>query len=149
MRLTIIAITLFSVGCQTAEMKQYQCRSKQSEAKANLKGGWLAQKAFIEEFMKPATSHKEVRFDPEAHRRYTYCMVGECIACDQGGPCADLANAKKLCADALAKHPAAKGANASGCAIGSLNGPESKGFDIWVVGGDGLSVNVLNACQAD
>jgi hypothetical protein len=59
-----------------ANMDKFQCRSKQSEAKGNLKALYVAQESFRAEKNKYATSIKELDFKPRGEKiRYEYALV--------------------------------------------------------------------------
>src|SRR5207302_6125224 len=54
---------------------KFQARSKQSEAKANLKAIFTAQKAFFQEKDRFSTLTGEVGFEPERNNRYAYFLT--------------------------------------------------------------------------
>src|SRR5437879_8365598 len=54
---------------------KFQARSKQSEAKANLKAIFTAQKAFFQEKDRFSTLTGEVGFEPERNNRYAYFLA--------------------------------------------------------------------------
>ncbi|HEY4882105.1 MAG TPA: prepilin-type N-terminal cleavage/methylation domain-containing protein [Myxococcales bacterium] len=54
---------------------EFQARSKQSEAKANLKAIFTAEKAFFQERNRFSTLTGEVGFEPERNNRYAYFLA--------------------------------------------------------------------------
>src|SRR5438045_9605106 len=65
--LSAIAIPNFS---------KFQARSKQSEAKANLKALFTAEKAFMQEKDRYSALVGEMGFSPERNNRYAYYLSG-------------------------------------------------------------------------
>src|SRR5712671_1810569 len=55
---------------------EFQARSKQSEAKANLKAIFTAEKAFFQEKNRFSSLTGEVGFEPERNNRYAYFLTG-------------------------------------------------------------------------
>lgn len=61
----------------------FQARSKQSEAKANLKGLYVAHQSYLLETGEPGTDFETIGFDPELGRRYTYHLGSGVIVSDR------------------------------------------------------------------
>ena len=114
---------------------KFSCRSKQSEARANLKAAYTAYRAFQIEHNRAGRSFEELGFRPGAGRRYSYCMAGDCLPCDRPGcraPDADNPCARPLAAGALF------------CAAGEAAGGKA---DVWILGPNGEEENVANGCN--
>ena len=116
-----------------------QCRSKQSEAKANLKGAFVAQKSFFQEKDRLGKSFEEIGFQPEPGR-YTYCIPGQCLPCSRAGckpPDAD----HNPC---IALVPQAEPPALRVCAVTEMSAGKQ---DVWVIDDKGVPENVRNGCQ--
>jgi type IV pilus assembly protein PilA len=80
----IIALAIVGILAAVAipSFTRFQARSKQSEAKANLKALSVAEKAFLQEKERYSPLVSEVGFSPERNNRYAYYLVS-------GGPLED------------------------------------------------------------
>src|SRR5690242_14785202 len=68
----VVAIIGILAAIAIPNFVKFQARSKQSEAKANLKAMFTAQKAFAAEKDKFSDKIGEIGFSPERNNRYTY-----------------------------------------------------------------------------
>jgi len=123
---------------------KFQCRAKQSEAKANLQTYRVAQLSYFaeyDEFGDVAT----IGFDPDG-TRYIYCTTADdCLPCT--GNCGGLtmAEAKAACAKAGALfRPTGEDAGFLGCAAGRLH--KGGRIDTWTIAREGQLTLVNNAC---
>src|SRR5258708_26677215 len=71
----VVAIIGILAAIAIPNFIKYQARSKQSEAKANLKAVFTAQKAFFQEKDRFSTLTGEVGFEPERNNRYAYFLA--------------------------------------------------------------------------
>jgi type IV pilus assembly protein PilA len=72
----VVAIIGILAAIAIPNFIKFQARSKQSEAKANLKAMFTAEKAFFQEKDRFSSFVGEVGFAPERNNRYAYFMVG-------------------------------------------------------------------------
>src|SRR3954471_20064813 len=70
--MVVVAIIGILAAIAIPNFVKFQARSKQSEAKANLKAMFTAQKAFSAEKDKFSALIGEIGFSPERNNRYTY-----------------------------------------------------------------------------
>src|ERR1700682_4491676 len=70
----VVAIIGILAAIAIPNFIKFQARSKQSEAKANLKAIFTAQKAFFQERDRFSTRTGEVGFSPERNNRYAYSL---------------------------------------------------------------------------
>ena len=117
---------------------KYQCRSKQGEARANLRGLGTAQMAFAQEKNAWSSSFEELGFLLEPGTRYTYCMAGGCLPCTHEGcqvegpnPCAIYEAGPN---------------DFIGCAFANLLG-ESDRLDVWLVNSNLTPEHVSDDCS--
>src|SRR2546425_2155534 len=71
----VVAIIGILAAIAIPNFIKFQARSKQSEAKANLKAIFTAQKAFYQEKDRFSTLTGEVGFEPERNNRYAYFLA--------------------------------------------------------------------------
>src|SRR3989442_3883809 len=71
----VVAIIGILAAIAIPNFIKFQARSKQSEAKANLKAIFTAQKAFYQEKDRFSTLTGEVGFEPERNNRYAYLLA--------------------------------------------------------------------------
>jgi len=71
----VVAIIGILAAIAIPNFIKFQARSKQSEAKANLKAVFTAQKAFFQEKDRFSTLTGEVGFEPERNNRYAYFLA--------------------------------------------------------------------------
>src|SRR4030081_675001 len=71
----VVAITAILAAIAIPNFIKFQARSKQSEAKANLKAVFTAQKAFFQEKDRFSSLTGEVGFEPERNNRYAYFLA--------------------------------------------------------------------------
>jgi type IV pilus assembly protein PilA len=81
----VVAIIGILAAIAIPNFIKFQARSKQSEAKANLKAAYTAEKAYIQEKDAYSTLINIVGFSPERNNRYAYFL-------DSGGSQLDLTN---------------------------------------------------------
>ena len=153
----VVAIIGILAAIAIPNFIKFQCRSKQSEAKANLKALFTAERAWFAERDRWSDNLQEVGFEPEPGTRYNYCLGAPCLPCTRAG-CKKFSEIPNPCppAAAAAPAPAGKGRRAppapSGseppamCAFGFVK-DGADGLDVWVVGGSGSPENVTNACR--
>ena len=72
----VVAIIGILAAIAIPNFIKFQARSKQSEAKANLKAIFTAQKAFFQEKDRFSSITGEVGFEPERNNRYAYFLFG-------------------------------------------------------------------------
>ena len=77
-----VAIVGILMAIAIPSFTRFQARSKQSEAKANLKALFVAQKSFMQEKERYSSLITEVGFSPERNNRYAYYL-------NAGGPLLD------------------------------------------------------------
>src|SRR3954469_24576305 len=70
----VVAIIGILAAIAIPNFIKFQARSKQSEAKANLKAMFTAEKAFYQEKDRFSSLVGEVGFSPERNNRYAYYM---------------------------------------------------------------------------
>jgi type IV pilus assembly protein PilA len=70
----VVAIIGILSAIAIPDFIKFQARSKQSEAKANLKAVFTAEKAFFQEKNRFSSLTGEVGFDPERNNRYAYFL---------------------------------------------------------------------------
>ncbi|WP_425334913.1 type IV pilin protein [Myxococcus stipitatus] len=75
----VVAIIGILAAIAIPNFIRFQAKSKQSEAKTNLKAIFTAQKAYFGEKDKYVTDFKVVGFDPEPGNRYTYAIDAACV----------------------------------------------------------------------
>jgi type IV pilus assembly protein PilA len=71
----VIAIIGVLAAIAIPNFIKFQARSKQSEARANLKSIFTAEKAFFQEKDRFSTLTGEIGFEPERNNRYAYFMA--------------------------------------------------------------------------
>nr|WP_163865378.1 prepilin-type N-terminal cleavage/methylation domain-containing protein [Myxococcus eversor] len=76
----VVAIIGILAAIAIPNFIRFQAKSKQSEAKTNLKAIFTAQKAYFGEKDKYVTDFKVVGFDPEPGNRFSYGINGACAA---------------------------------------------------------------------
>ncbi len=76
----VVAIIGILAAIAIPNFIKFQARSKQSEAKANMKAIFTAQKAFFQEKDRFSTLTGEVGFEPERNNRYAYFLANDATA---------------------------------------------------------------------
>src|SRR5437899_4670894 len=71
----VVAIIGILAAIAIPNFIKFQARSKQSEAKANLKAIFTAQKAFYQEKDRFSTLTGEVYYEPERNNHYAYSLA--------------------------------------------------------------------------
>src|SRR5437773_7618712 len=72
----VVAIIGILAAIAIPNFIKFQARSKQSEAKANLKSAFTAEKAYVQEKDRYDTLINIVGFSPERNNRYSYFLSG-------------------------------------------------------------------------
>ncbi|NTX12702.1 prepilin-type N-terminal cleavage/methylation domain-containing protein [Myxococcus sp. CA056] len=85
----VVAIIGILAAIAIPNFIRFQAKSKQSEAKTNLKAIFTAQKAYFGEKDKYVSDFKVVGFDPEPGNRFTYAIKAGCA------PAAQAVNARQ------------------------------------------------------
>lgn len=139
---------LFTIGALAAiaipNFQKFQCRSKQSEARSNLKAIYVAQNMYFGEHSRLAKTFEEMGFEPEPGTRYNYCLGNSCVACTAQG-CSSQ-DGMGACAG-LTRVPSKKQQKQfvfQACAYGQLDSDDAA--DVWTVGEDGQPQNLTNDC---
>src|SRR5437773_1453977 len=73
----VVAIIGILAAIAIPNFIKFQARSKQSEAKANLKAMFTAEKAFYQEKDRFSSYVAEVGFAPERNNRYNYALTNQ------------------------------------------------------------------------
>lgn len=82
----VVAIIGILAAIAIPNFIRFQAKSKQSEAKTNLKAIFTAQKAYFGEKDKYVSDFKVVGFDPEPGNRFSYGINGACNAAHDATP---------------------------------------------------------------
>src|SRR5579863_10462743 len=72
----VVAIIGILAALAIPNFIRFQARSKQGEAKSNLKSLFTAQKSYYQEHDKYETCLKQIGFQPEGNNRYAYYING-------------------------------------------------------------------------
>ena len=154
----VVAIIGILAAIAIPNFIKFQARSKQSEAKANLKAMFTAEKAFYQEKDRFSTAVGEVGFSPERNNRYAYFLASSGGLDDRSGPTAATATtAAGISVDVFKGYTAVSSPPALTCggSLGITNvaniGPvfvgEASGnvdgdvtLDIWSISTDGRSL---------
>ena len=72
----VVAIIGILAAIAIPNFMKFQAKSKQSEAKGNLKGIFTSQRAYYQEKQKYSKSVKAIGFQPERGNRYLYALDG-------------------------------------------------------------------------
>src|SRR2546428_224433 len=72
----VVAIIGILAAIAIPNFIKFQARSKQSEAKANLKASFTAMKAYFQEKDKYSTFVQDIGFVPERNNRFAYFLDG-------------------------------------------------------------------------
>src|SRR5437899_4189115 len=75
----VVAIIGILAAIAIPNFIKFQARSKQSEAKANLKASFTAMKAFFQEKDRYSDKVQEIGFVPERNNRYAYFLNGAAV----------------------------------------------------------------------
>ncbi|WP_304504064.1 type IV pilin protein [Corallococcus sp. EGB] len=76
----VVAIIGILAAIAIPNFIRFQAKSKQSEAKTNLKAIFTAQKSYFGEKDKYVTDFTVIGFDPEPANRYSYGLKAGCVA---------------------------------------------------------------------
>ncbi|HSP81617.1 MAG TPA: hypothetical protein VLQ93_24065, partial [Myxococcaceae bacterium] len=112
---------------------KYQARAKQSEVKANLKAAFIGQRAHLMEKDRWGRTFRDIGFEPESGRRYTYCMGSECLPCDHEAEC-QVPPEPSPC-QGIARVGSSDDEGFVICAYGNVDSDED--WDVWVIEPDG------------
>jgi type IV pilus assembly protein PilA len=135
----VVAIIGILAAIAIPNFIKFQARSKQSEAKANLKAMFTAEKAFFQEKDRFSSLVGEVGFAPERNNRYAYFMDGASNTYDNRvGPSATtVTTANAIEADVFKGYNNA--ATIATPACGGSTGVSATTFDAWSISTDGRS----------
>jgi type IV pilus assembly protein PilA len=102
----VVAIIGILAAIAIPNFIKFQARSKQSEAKANLKAMFTAEKAFFQEKDRFSSYVGEVGFAPERNNRYSYYITTAVTFDDRSGTTATTATtATAIQADSFKGYP--------------------------------------------
>jgi type IV pilus assembly protein PilA len=79
----VVAIIGILAAIAIPNFIKFQARSKQGEAKANLKAWFTAERAFLQEKDKYVTDIKTLGFSPERGNRYAYYFAADTANCEK------------------------------------------------------------------
>jgi len=136
---TSVALVGVMAAIAIPHFMKFQTRSKQSEARSNLKAAFTAQRVYAMEKDRLGRTFEEIGLVPEPGRRYTYCMGKQCLPCD-GADC-KVAPAPSPCQGLTSVGKSAED-NFSICAYGNLDSDET--WDVWVIDRSGEPENLSN-----
>ncbi len=142
--MTAVAVSGIAAAVAIPNFMKYQCRSKQAEAKANLKSAWVAQKAFFQEKDRYGESFEEIGFQPEMGNRYTYCMRGQCLPCSHPS-CTPPNPMENPCFTMTMTQAASDNGGVFICAAADLDDKGS--YDVWTINDLGQPSNRTNGCR--
>ena len=161
----VVAIIGILAAIAIPNFIKFQARSKQSEAKANLKALFTAEKAFMQEKDRYSSLVGEMGFSPERNNRYAYYLGGTAVLDNRSGTTATTSTtANGISVDTFKYSSAAPnpGTGALACAGDTpvVNPPPSASFIGGAVGNidadstlDQWSISdlsrTLSGCSAD
>ncbi|MBN8226223.1 prepilin-type N-terminal cleavage/methylation domain-containing protein [Corallococcus macrosporus] len=160
----VVAIIGILAAIAIPNFIRFQAKSKQSEAKTNLKAIFTAQKSYFGEKDKYVSDFTVIGFDPEPANRYSYGLAASCA---EGTAANARANANKGCigqdSGKFPKVPAAKDAIAalgvqpaaadcpncffSANAVGNVDNDEAG--DAWGITSNPTGATLANTCGVD
>jgi len=119
----VVAIIGILAAIAIPNFIKFQARSKQSEAKANLKAAFTAEKAFVQEKDRYETQINIVGFSPERNNRYNYFLDCNTLMEDRSTSIpVPVASATGISADAFKYGTSAVAIYAPGCASNNSGG---------------------------
>jgi type IV pilus assembly protein PilA len=148
----VVAIIGILAAIAIPNFIKFQARSKQSEAKANLKAMFTAEKAFFQEKDRFSSFVGEVGFAPERNNRYAYYLDPSNVADNRSGASAVTSTLATAIEADLFKSYANAGAVPAGTGCGGSLGGAGTGtflgqaqgnidtdttFDVWSISTDG------------
>jgi type IV pilus assembly protein PilA len=151
----VVAIIGILAAIAIPNFIKFQARSKQSEAKANLKAMFTAEKAFFQEKDRFSALVGEVGFAPERNNRYAYYVATAAVFDDRTGTTATtVTTATAIEADIFkgySTEPTTQGTSACGGTVGITTTTTSATFvgvasgnidtdttnDVWSISTDG------------
>ncbi|WP_328700960.1 type IV pilin protein [Corallococcus silvisoli] len=161
----VVAIIGILAAIAIPNFIRFQAKSKQSEAKTNLKAIFTAQKSFFGEKDKYSSDFTVIGFDPEPANRYSYGLIPGCAEATPANGraaraklgCIGQDSAKFLTPPTAINSIAALGvqtsvANCPNCwfsanAVGNVdNDPEG---DAWGITSNPLGETLANTCGVD
>jgi type IV pilus assembly protein PilA len=150
----VVAIIGILAAIAIPNFIKFQARSKQSEAKANLKAMFTAEKAFMHEKDRYSTYVVEVGFGPERNNRYAYFLASSAAFDNRTGTSASTATtataievdvfkgytnpavvATLPCTGTVGVNTTANTMNFTGEAVGNVDTDTTT--DVWTVSTDG------------
>src|SRR5437016_4407621 len=84
----VVAIIGILAAIAIPNFVKFQARSKQAEARANLKAMFAAEKSFFQEKDRFSSIVVEAGFTPERNNRYAYFLDPSAVKDDRSGPTA-------------------------------------------------------------
>jgi type IV pilus assembly protein PilA len=161
----VVAIIGILAAIAIPNFIKFQARSKQSEAKANLKALFTAEKAFMQEKDRYSSLVGEMGFSPERNNRYAYYLNGGSATLDNrtGTTATTATTANGISVDTFKYSSAAANPLSGNLACGEapiVNAPPTASFIGGAVGNidadatlDQWSISdqsrVLSGCSAD
>jgi type IV pilus assembly protein PilA len=88
----VVAIIGILAAIAIPSFEKFQARSKQSEAKANLKALFVSERAFLQEKDRYSSFVGEMGFAPERNNRYAYYLSADSALDDRSGTVATTAS---------------------------------------------------------
>jgi type IV pilus assembly protein PilA len=140
--MTQVAVVGVLAAIAIPNFLKYQSRAKQSEAKTNLKGLWVAQKSHFAETGRYCTTFQECGWEPEKGARYIYLLGSEAL----GGDAAESYSMLRMRASAelteLGIQPEVRQDGFLLVAVGNIDSDTD--LDVWTIGPDNVLNNVKN-----
>jgi hypothetical protein len=146
-RIILILAGVFALGIAGLDylfvwQKQFMCRARQGEARANLRALWTLEQGFHSGSGRYSASLKEIAFFPEPNRRYAY---GFAAAGEEDALPAD----NRTKPGHISDLPATTGASKEHFRAAAAGIPWTWGdvLDVWVVDETGNLSNVVDGCR--
>ncbi len=154
----VVAIIGILAAIAIPNFIRFQAKSKQSEAKTNLKSVFTSQKSYFGEKDKYGSSFKLIGFSPEAGNRYSYGLKGSCNTAEtvgsRGTDCIGQDSGKFSVTASGSDAVATIGLTGScpncdftAAALGNVDN-DSDG-DTWAITSDLTPVALVNTCGVD
>ena len=146
--LMVVAVPLLIAGCKRSESSE-NCLRARVQAMSLLKQAFTAQASYHKEQHKYGSGPAEVGFAPGHPLLYTYCLLDQCIPCDQGERCKNLGLAMSKCQEVLAQNGGGDKTTYAACALGdSISTDPARPFDVWIMTAiAGYPQNIIDGCR--